>query len=192
MLNTEDLQLAQRILAKERAAFEQFFDTYLGRVHRFCATRLGDDAAVEDVVQITLQKGLQHLSGYRGEASLFTWLCQICRHEMANWRARHARQGGAEVPLDDRPEVRAALESLHAVDATARLELQQVVQLTLDHLPDNYGKALEWKYLEGLSVEEIGARLHINVVSAQSLLARARAAFRRNFLDLQQAIEASQ
>ena len=87
--------------------------------------------------------------------------------------------------------MRAALESLYAGDAAQRVELQQMVQLTLDHLPDQYGKALEWKYLEGLSVEQIGARLQINVISAQSLLARARSAFRRGFLDLQQAVEST-
>ena len=192
MLHTEDLALAQRVVAKQRAAFDEFFNMYVGRLFRFCATRLQDESAVEDVVQVTMHKALQHLAGYRGEASLFTWLCQIGRNEMANWRARHAARLGNEVPLDDRPEVRAALESLHASDAVQRIELQQVVQLTLDHLPDQYGKALEWKYLEGLSVEEIGARLQINMVSAQSLLARARNAFRRSFLDLQRAVESSQ
>lgn len=191
MLNKEDLQLAQRVLANERVAFEEFFDIYLGRLYRFCATRIGDQPAVEDIVQVTLQKALRHIAGYRGEASMFTWLCKICRNEIANWRAQDVRRGAdSDVPLDDRPEVRAALESLNTADAEAQFEMQQVVQLTLDHLPDQYGKVLEWKYLEGLSVEEIGGRLQLSLVSVQSLLARARAAFRRSFLDIQQTIEA--
>jgi RNA polymerase sigma-70 factor (ECF subfamily) len=48
----------------------------------------------------------------------------------------------------------------------------------LDRLPANYGDALEWKYLEGDSVESIGRRLGIGTTAAQSLLARARIAFR--------------
>ena len=176
MLHKEDLQLAQRVVAKQRVAFDEFFNMYVGRLYRFCVTRMQDESAVEDVVQVTMHKALRHLAGYRGEASLFTWLCQIGRNEMANWGVRHAQQSGREVPLDDRPEVRAALESLYAGDAAQRVELQQLVQLTLDHLPDQYGKALEWKYLDGLSVAQIGARLQINVISAQSLLARARSA----------------
>ena len=184
-----DMQLVQRVLAKERAAFEQFFEIYFSRLYRFCVMRTDNDAAAEDIVQITLQKALRGLAGYRGEASLFTWLCQICRHEVANWRAVQHRHDRIEVPLDDWPDVRAALESLpDSDDAQDTLALQRAVQLTLDHLPDHYGKALEWKYVEGLSVAEIGARLQMNLVSVQSLLARARGAFRRSFTDLQQSI----
>ena len=48
----------------------------------------------------------------------------------------------------------------------------------LDRLPGRYGDALEWKYVEGRSVEEISERLGIGQTAAQSLLARARVAFR--------------
>jgi DNA-directed RNA polymerase specialized sigma24 family protein len=52
------------------------------------------------------------------------------------------------------------------------------VRVVLDRLPAAYGDALEWKYMEGSSVEEIGRRLGIGTIAAQSLLARARTAFR--------------
>ena len=52
------------------------------------------------------------------------------------------------------------------------------MRVVLDRLPANYGNALEWKYMEGSSVEEIGERLGIGTIAAQSLLARARVAFR--------------
>ncbi len=191
--HSADQLLVQRVLARERAAFEQFFEIYFGRLYRFCVIRTDDDAAAEDIVQITLQKALRGLAGYRGEASLFTWLCQICRNEVANWRAIQHRHDSVEVSLDDWPDVRAALESQpNNDDAQDTLALQRAVQLTLDHLPDHYGKVLEWKYVEGLSVAEIGARLQMNLVSVQSLLARARVAFRRSFTDLQQSIRSVQ
>jgi DNA-directed RNA polymerase specialized sigma24 family protein len=55
------------------------------------------------------------------------------------------------------------------------------VQLTLDHLPGRLGDALEWKYLDGLSVADIAGRLNLSTVAAQSLLQRARTAFREAF-----------
>ena len=48
----------------------------------------------------------------------------------------------------------------------------------LDRLPSRYGDVLEWKYIEGRSVEEIGVLLGVGQAAAQSLLARARVAFR--------------
>ena len=57
-------------------------------------------------------------------------------------------------------------------------ELQRIVHAVLDRLPGRYGEALELKYIEGRSVVEIGERLGIGNTAAQSLLARARVAFR--------------
>jgi RNA polymerase sigma-70 factor, ECF subfamily len=52
------------------------------------------------------------------------------------------------------------------------------VQAILDRLPARYGDALEWKYVEGLSVMEIAERLGVGAKAAESLLTRARTAFR--------------
>jgi DNA-directed RNA polymerase specialized sigma24 family protein len=52
------------------------------------------------------------------------------------------------------------------------------VQATLDTLPERYGQALEWKYVDGLAVAEIAARLGTGEKAAESLLSRAREAFR--------------
>jgi RNA polymerase sigma-70 factor (ECF subfamily) len=80
--------------------------------------------------------------------------------------------------------LRAAIESIEApeeydlVKAHGKAEVGRLVQAVLDRLPSRYGDALEWKYVEGRSVEEIGERLGIGHAAAQSLLARARLAFR--------------
>ena len=85
------------------------------------------------------------------------------------------------------PEVRAALESLAAAEgsgpdeAARRGEIKRFVQVTLDSLPPRYGNALEWKYIEGLSVKEIADRLAVGPKAAESILTRARQAFRDGF-----------
>jgi RNA polymerase sigma-70 factor (ECF subfamily) len=52
------------------------------------------------------------------------------------------------------------------------------VQAVLDRLPARYGDVLEWKYIDGRSVDEIGDLLGVGGIAAQSILARARTAFR--------------
>ena len=71
-----------------------------------------------------------------------------------------------------------APEEFDLVRSYGRDEAARLVRAVLDRLPANYGDALEWKYLEGHSVEAIGQRLGIGTTAAQSLLARARIAFR--------------
>jgi RNA polymerase sigma-70 factor, ECF subfamily len=52
------------------------------------------------------------------------------------------------------------------------------VQATVDSLPERYSDVLELKYVDGLSVEGIAGHLSIGAKAAESLLARARSAFR--------------
>ena len=91
--------------------------------------------------------------------------------------------------LDDAPEVRAQLETLAARmqgphDDLERQDLARLVQLTLDYLPARYSDVLEWKYLQGLSMREIAQRLDTTTKAVESLLTRAREAFRDGFATL--------
>ena len=173
------------MLAGEKAAFDEFFDTHFPGLYRFSLARVGQNAdAAEEVVQAALTRAIRKLETYRGEAALFTWLCTFCRHEIG---AFYRQRGQSPSLSEDTAEIRAALESLAASDSDdpesrlRRKELSRLVQATLDYLPRHYGDALEWKYIEGLSVADIGARLSMGTKAAESLLTRARVAFRDGF-----------
>jgi RNA polymerase sigma-70 factor (ECF subfamily) len=180
----DDKQLIQRLLAGDERAFEAFFNAYFARVYRFALPRLNGDAeAAQEVVLSALTKALRSLSDFRGDSALFTWICQICRHEVVD-HIRARRRTRHVVLIDDQPELRQAIESIEApeeydlVKNYGRAETGRLVRVVLDRLPAAYGDALEWKYIEGESVEVIGERLGIGTTAAQSLLARARIAFR--------------
>jgi RNA polymerase sigma-70 factor, ECF subfamily len=184
---SSDIALARRVLAGEESAFDEFFASYFPRLYRFALARLGgrEDVA-EEVVQSALIKAVAGLHTYKGEAALFTWLCTVCRREISSWLGRVGQT--REVSLfDDRPEIRATLDVMATLDlddpesALRRRELSHLVQVTLDHLPSRYGDALEWKYIQELSVDEIADRLGLSYKAAESLLTRAREAFREGF-----------
>ncbi len=182
---SEDRELVRRMLAGEERAFTAFFDAYFARVYRFALPRLnGEVEAARDVVQATLSKAVRKLAQYRGEAAMFTWICQICRREIVDYLRAHRRYASRVTLLEDRPELRAAIESIEApeeydlMSQYGREQTGRLIQAVLDRLPARYGDALEWKYIDGRSVEDIGARLGIGHDAAQSLLARARGAFR--------------
>lgn len=185
---SEGRQLVDRMLRGEEAAFQAFFDECFPGLYRFALSHVGyDTAAAEEVAQATLCKAITKLATYRGEAALFTWLCTFCRHEISAYYRREGRVQRQVALTEDAPEVRAALDLLAqgaAVDPERTLQKREVarlVQTTLDHLPRRYGDALEWKYVEGLSVAEIAGRLSVGPKAAESLLTRAREAFREGF-----------
>lgn len=91
-------------------------------------------------------------------------------------------------PLEDNPAVQAALASL-ALDVGPEKsqsddEVARFVRVTLEFLPTRYACALEMKYIQGCSVDEIGERLNISSKAAESVLSRARDAFREGFRSL--------
>jgi RNA polymerase sigma-70 factor, ECF subfamily len=179
-----DRALVARLLKGDEEAFGEFFELMFPRIYRFALARVGDrEDAAEDIAQATLCQAMRKLSTWRGEASLFTWICTIGRHEIDGWRRKHPDAASIEL-IEEAPEIRAALESLHAHEsgraeaAVERRELATLVQRILDHLPAHYGSVLEWKYLDDLPVREIAARLDLSDKAAESLLTRARAAFR--------------
>jgi len=180
----DERRLVRRMLDGDERAFSEFFDEYFARLYRFALPRLnGDVEAAQDVVQASLCKAMQKLATFRGEAALFTWICQICRRQIAD-HVRETRRHARVVLIEDSPEVQAALDSIHAPEDErpeslyGQGQVSGLIRSVLDRLPSRYGDALEWKYVEGLSVEEIGTRLGIGTIAAQSLLARARLAFR--------------
>ena len=182
-----DRNLVERMLSGQEEAFAEFFDGHFPRLYRFAMARLNQDAdAAEEVVQTVMCRAIAKLRSYRGEALLFTWLCTFCRREIADWHRRKGRTQPFQLP-EDSQETRAVLESLAAgvgggpEDEFHRKEVARMVQLTLDSLPNPYGDMLEWKYLQGHSVKEIAARLQISPKATESLLTRARRAFREGF-----------
>jgi RNA polymerase sigma-70 factor (ECF subfamily) len=183
-----DLALAQRILRGDERAMKRFFDTAFPRLYRFALSRLaGDHDAASEVVQHSLCKAMERLDTYRGEAALYTWLCQICRHTLIDY-CRKTRRADRALPLEDEPHIRAVLEAIAAPPESQpevqawRSDLQGLVQATMDALPQRYGDVLEWKYVDGLAVVEIAARLNVGETAAESLLSRARSAFREAML----------
>lgn len=178
-------ELVRAMLAGEERAFNAFFTAYFPRVYRFALPRLGGDAeAGKEVVQATLVKAVKNLASFRGEAALFSWVCQICRRQIVDYLRANKRHRDRVVLIDDSPEMRAALEAIEAPREDEPLrrydsaETRRLVKSVLDRLPARYGDVLEWKYVEGRSVQEISELLGVGQTAAQSLLARARTAFR--------------
>lgn len=181
----DDLAIARRLLDGDESTFRSVFDGYFPRLYRFALSRLDGDAdEARDAVQHAFCKAFERIDSYRGEASLYGWILQICRNILIDRarrlaaRPRHVTLSGNEDVLESIVEALRAPENERPDRQTARLELLQIIQQTLDYLPSHYGNVLEWKYIEENSVNEIAEKLAIAPKAAESLLTRARRAFR--------------
>ena len=182
-----DRALVARMDAGDQRAFDEFFHSSAPRLAAFAARRSGLDAAsVEDVVQNTLVKAIRNLASYRGEAALFTWLTEICRHELADVHRKAARRPVHDSLDELNPASRDAqlrVPPQHEPSAQIETEMRRTAVIrALRALPERYALALEAKYRDGFSVDEIAGLLGLTSTAAQSILAHARDAFRERWL----------
>ncbi|MEQ8860556.1 MAG: sigma-70 family RNA polymerase sigma factor [Pseudomonadales bacterium] len=178
----QDLALVKRMLHRDERAMGEFCSYYLPRLYRFALQRLPTPEDADDVVQVVLSNASRRIETYRGQSTLFTWLLGICRREVSKQLASVSRDrdvvslyqdGYADQvasipgPAGEEPESMAA-----------RRQLLLRVRESLDRLPERQALALELKYVDGYSSQEIAAQLDLSDDAVQSLLARARRTFR--------------
>jgi len=180
-----DRAIAKRLLRGDEAAFREVFDSFFPKLYRFALARMnGNEDDAREVVQETFCKAFERLDSYRAEASLYGWMCQICRNTITDHGRRRQRQPQHVTLIEEDSTIKSILETIAAPadegpeSQAGRRDLRRLIQATLDSLPGHYGDVLEWKYVDGLSVNEIAERLAVSPKAAESALTRARNAFR--------------
>ena len=172
--DAEERELVIRLRSGDESAFETFAEHYIAGLYRFALRRLDHDRELtREIVQSTVCKVIEKLDSYRAEAPLFTWLCACCRNEIAAHFRRAGRRPKEVELVEDVPQ-----EHAHESDTT------ELVHAALDRLPPTYARAMEWRYLDGLEVAEVAQRLALTYKAAESLLSRARSAFRDAYDEL--------
>jgi RNA polymerase sigma-70 factor (ECF subfamily) len=172
-----DADLVRAIQAGDETALEALYQRHLPSVWRFAFSRLaGNTAAAEDVVSETFLAAVRQIGRLAPEGgSVGGWLIGIARHKVQDLRRRGARRSAALT------EKITAAQAAPADDPSASLEtaeLRQRVGAIMDGLEDDERAVLEWKYLDGLSVREMAARLGRTEKAVEAALYRARQSFR--------------
>ena len=73
----EDPSLAARVATGDRLAFEGLMRRHNGRLFRVARAILKDDADAEDALQEAYLEAYRHIAGFKGQASVVTWLTRI-------------------------------------------------------------------------------------------------------------------
>lgn len=186
----ENNAAVQTLLRGSSSELKAFFDEYFSRLYRFTIVRVsGEHEVAKEIVQTTLSKIVMNIRSFKGDATLFTWMCSICSNEISD----HLKKQGRFDSVIELQGTSAELDSIPTSGLVAGPERPDTVfdrdqrtlsiHETLDRLPTRYGDVLEWKYIEGLSVSEIADRLSLPHSAAQSLLYRARMAFQTLYKD---------
>ena len=176
--------LLEAAKAGDASAFQMLTERAVPVIFRRALKITSNHHDAEDVLQETLLKGLTHISQFRGDAQLSTWLVRIGLNEaiMTLRRRRH------DIPLV--PEENSAGKNEAATTAfqsaksetdsrIVRTELGGLLNKALRRLPARARQVLHLRYLEGCSIEETATRLNLSRGSVKAYACRSRARLRR-------------
>jgi len=178
----DDVALARAVAAGDRAAFEQLMRRHNRRLFRLARATLRDDAEAEDAVQDAYLAAHRAIGGYRGEASLATWLSRLVLNACHARLRRAARRDNIVpmVPLDD-VETSMADDADHRPErAAVRAQMRDLVERTLDRLPEDFRIVFVLRAVEEMSVEETAAVLGIPEATVRTRHFRARSLLRES------------
>jgi len=141
--------------------FDDLVRTHRGRVYGLCYRYAGNPADAEDLAQEVFLRAYRGLSGFRGEASLSTWIYRIAVNVCLNWISSRKRRV-EELPADLADPGPSPMERL------GRKETSEAVQTAVSRLPERQRMTLVLRVYQELSHKEIGDIMDCPVGTAKA------------------------
>ena len=184
-----DQQLVERVQRGDKHAFDLLVAKYQRKLGRLISRFVRDTAEAEDVTQEAFIKAYRALPGFRGDSAFYTWLYRIGINTAKNYLLANKRRAPTSTPFDaEEAESFEDAGLLHEI-STPENELMSkqvvdVVQASLQQLPEDLRSALTLREIEGLSYEEIASVMNCPIGTVRSRIFRAREAVAENLRPL--------
>src|ERR1700685_1626987 len=179
-----DRILVERCQAGDAGAFGNLYARYNARLLRFCLARLHDRHEAEDAAQEAFARAWKALPNFAGERRFYPWLTVIAGNICTDMLRRRSRSTPTEdVELGARPPVGAttAATADEMIIAAADGEL---AHQALDRLSVRHRHVLALREDSGWTYQQIADHEGVEIGTIETLLWRARQAFKREFLVL--------
>ncbi len=176
-----DQQLVERAQAGDKRAFELLVIKYQRKVERLLSRIIRDQAEIEDVSQEAFIKAYRALGNFRGDSAFYTWLYRIAVNTAKNYLVTQRRRAPTSTTydaeeaesFDDTP----GLRDIATPDAQLMSkQIGEIVNRTIDALPDELRTAITLREIDGLAYEEIAQIMDCPIGTVRSRIFRAREA----------------
>ena len=169
----EDSELLDRLATGDEAAFRMLVERHIDRAYAIALRIVGNAADAEDVVQDTMLKIWSHRGRWQhGRAKFSTWLYRVISNRCIDLRRKPRTENVETVPevADGQPG---------AVELIERNELNGMLEIAMQRLPEQQRIAVIFSYHENMSNGEIAEVMDTTVAAVESLLKRGRQQLRQ-------------
>jgi RNA polymerase sigma-70 factor, ECF subfamily len=181
-----DEEIVRRFLHGETAAFDHLVLKYRKEIYRIAYRITGNHGEADDLAQETFCRAYEGLRGFRGEASLKTWLCRIVSNLSLNEArsARVAKRDDATVEELAESGDEATLQAPIGADGLVQREREERLRQAIGELPRRQRVTLILRAFEGLPYKEIATVMDCTTGTAKANFFHAVASLRRALKDL--------
>lgn len=183
-----DHELVARVQRGDSKAFDLLVRKYQHRIVALIGRYVSDWSECQDVAQEAFLRAYRAMGSFRGDAQFYTWLHRIA----VNTAKNHLVANGRRPPTDDIDVADAELYDsgirLRDNDTPERelmrQQMEQTVMRAVEALPEELRNAITLREVEGLSYEEIAARMDCPIGTVRSRIFRAREAIEQELAPL--------
>lgn len=178
-----DEELVTAHLDGRPGAFQRLYDRYRDRLVHFIIRKTGDQDRAQDLVQEAFIRVTRHLHRFDTTKKFSTWIYTIASNLSKNELRNRSRSPlvlfqKLESNWDEDHRPLQFEDSRMTPDTMYRKRyLEQVVEDTVETLPEHHRLVFRLRELEGKSYEEIAEITGVNLGTVKSRLHRARNSF---------------
>jgi RNA polymerase sigma-70 factor (ECF subfamily) len=182
-----DAALVARARLGDYSAFEALVRRHQRRVYAVAFGLVKNEAEAEEVVQETFLSAFEHLSSFRGDSKLSTWLYRVAsNHALMKLRKKRPAPQGDLVDLEPQlsraamltdgtsPFDALSLWARRPDEAVAAQEVQTALEDALEELPPEDRALLLLRSLDDMSHEALAEAFETTVAAVKSRLHRTR------------------
>lgn len=178
----------EKVKKGDRNAFGDLVEIYQHQLYQICFRMLGNRQEAEDAAQEAFTRAYVNIHTFDRNRKFSTWLFRIATnlcidrirkkkpdyHLDAELRGTEGLTLYSQIPNEDMlPE-----------EEILTMEVQERVQYEISRLPDKYRAAIVLKYMEELSLAEIGEILNLPIGTVKTRIHRGREALRKQLSNL--------
>ena len=175
-MKNDDVQLIQRVLEGDDAAFSTLVKKYQRSVHALAWRKIGDFHIAEDITQDTFLQAYQRLSTLKEPQSFASWLYVITANQCKAW-LRKKRTWTQSLEDTSSAQLEKSTYSGHIIEENERMSVEtqrEVVKKLLAKLQESDRTVITLYYLGGMTYEEISEFLGVSEAAIRNRLYRAR------------------
>jgi RNA polymerase sigma-70 factor (ECF subfamily) len=169
----KDVQLLERIAARDLAAFEQLYRHYEPRLSRFLINIVNRPQVVEEVLDDTMMAVWNTAANFRGASKVSTWIFAIAYRQAVKARSRW------DEPLPDLQDNDQASPDALPDEQLQKGRTHEALVEAMDKLSSDQRAVVDLTYFHGMGYREIAEIMRCPVDTVKTRMFHARRKLKR-------------